>query len=247
MIQEILSICTPSEINDCITDILHILKQKDFISHPYFKTSIKEVDQENMLLSQSIGTVRSSKYAEILKKTDKYRDRMLSGLTQVSRASMLRGDEDIAKNATEVYRIIKAHGLDLRHKSYQSESAGIDSIVSELNSESMQAMIDTLPESKAFLVELASANQTFKKYFDENMAYKASIVKLNSPSIQVRIVRNLFNSKLVQFINMMSEIEPENFKTLANKIAPYTDKINLNAKLHKSRKKLAASEETAVN
>lgn len=247
MIQKVLSICTPSEINNCITDILHILKQEDFISHPYFKTSIQEIDQENTILSQSIGTVRSSKYAEILKKADKYRDRMLSGLTQVSRASMLRGDKNIAQKATEVYRVIKAHGLDLRHKSYQSESAGIDSLVSELNSESMQAMMNALPESKAFLVELAQANQTFKTYFDENMAHKASIVKLNSPSIQVRIVRNLFNLKLVQFINLMSEIEPENFKTLAKQIAPYTKKINLNAKLHKSRKKNEPSEEPAVN
>lgn len=237
MIQEVLSICTPSEINDCITDVLNILKQRDFISHPYFTTSIQEVDQENTILSQSIGTVRSSKYAEILKKSDKYRDRILSGLTQVSRGSMLRGDENIAKNATEVYRVIKAHGLDLRHKSYQSESAGIDSLVNELNSERMKPMMDTLPESKGFLLELASANQTFKNYFEENMAYKSSIVKLNSPSIQVRIVRHLFNSKLVQFINMMSEIEPEKFKTLTKQIAPYTEKINLNAKLHKSRKK----------
>lgn len=236
MIQEVLSYCSPNEINDCVNDSLSIINEKDWTGHAYFNSSLQEIDEENTKLSLSIGTVRSSKFAAILENDDDKRDRILNGLTQVTKASMLREDASAAEKAIEVYRTIKAHGLDLRNKSYQSESAGIDSLVNELNSEKMQPLVDALPETKAFLLELIPANEQFKSNFDENMAHKAGTEKLSSPSIQNKVVRNMFNSKIVKFVNMMCEIDPENFKTLAKKIAPYTEKINLNAKLRKSRK-----------
>jgi len=236
MVQEILSYCSPSEINDCVNDSLAIINEKGWTGQPYFNSSLQEVEQENKKLSLSIGTVRSSKFASILENDDYKRDRILSGLTQVTRASMLREDASVVEKATEVYRVIKAHGLDLRNKSYQSESAGIDSLLNELNSEKMKAMVDALPETKAFLLELIPANEQFKSNFDENMAHKADTEKLSSPSIQKKVVRNLFNTKIVKYVNLMSEIDPEKFKTLSKKIEPYTERINLNAKARRTKK-----------
>lgn len=247
MIQEVLSICTPSEITDCVNDTLNIINVKDWTGQPYFKASLQEAGDENTKLSLSIGTVRSSKFSEILENSDNKRDRILSGLTQVTKASMLREDADIAGKATEVYRVIKAHGLDLKNKNYQSESAGIDSLINELNSPSMKPMVDSLPESKAFLFELMPANENFKSNFDESMAQKAGTEILNSPSIQKRVVRDIFNTKIIQFVNMMREVDPENFNEIAKKIEPYTEKINLNAKLRRSRKSHTPSTEPEVN
>lgn len=236
MIQEILSYCSPSETNDCVNDSLALLKKMDWTSQAYFNESIQAIDQENNKLSLAIGTVRSSKFASILDEADTTRDRLLTGLTQVTKASMLRQDSLIAESATEVYRVIKAHGLDLKRQGYQSESAGIDSLTHELNSTKMKIMIDILPESKAFLSELVPANEQFKSDFDESMTHKAEIEKLDSPSIQKKLIRDLFNTKIVRFVNMMSDVDPETFAGIAKKIAPYTEKINLTAKIRKSRK-----------
>jgi len=159
---------------------------------------------------------------------------------------MLRQDASVVEKATEVYRTIKAHGLDLKHKSYQSESAGIDSLINELSSERMKPMLDALPETKAFLLELKPANDQFKNNYDQNMAHKSGIEKLSSPSIQKKVVREKFNAKVVKFINMMCEIDPENFKELAKKIEPYTEKINMNAKARRSRKTYGTSVEPEI-
>ena len=236
MIQDVLSYCSPSEINDCVKDSLIILKASDWTAHTYFNSSIQELDLENNKLSIAIGTVRSSKYASILEKADNLRDRLLAGLTQASRASMLRQDNLVAASATEVYRVIKAHGLNLRHQGYQSESAGIDSLGNELSSDKMKSMLDVLPESKAFLQELISANEQFKSDFDASMAHKAEIEKMDSPYIQKKRVRNLFNTKILRFMNMMADVDPETFAPIAKKLTPYTEKINLTAKTRKSRK-----------
>lgn len=236
MIQDILSYCSPSETNDCIGDSLTILKKTDFTAHTYFHNSIQETDQENQKLSLVIGTVRSSKYAAILEEADNTRDRLLMGLTQLVKACMLREDKLVAEAATEVYRVIKAHGLNLRYQGYQSESAGIDSLVNELNSDRMKALIDTLPDSKAFLQELVIANEQFKNDFEESMAHKAEIEKLNSPSIQKKLIRDLFNTKIVRFVNMMADVDPATFAPIAKQLAPYTEKINTTAKARKSRK-----------
>jgi len=247
MIQEIFSYCSPSEINDCVTDSLAILIKDDWTKQAYFNSSIQEVAEENKKLSLSIGTVRSSKFAELLENDDSTRDRLLTGLTQVTKASMLRKDSLVAESATEVYRVIKAHGLDLKHKSYQSESAGIDSLANELNTDRMKAHLDALPESKAFLMELIPVNEQFKSHFDQKMAHKAEIEKLNSPTVQKKLVRELFNKKVVRFINMMSDVDPERFSPVTKKLAPYTEKINMIAKSRKSRKEQEPTAEPETN
>ncbi len=236
MIQDILSYCSPSETNDCISDSLTILNKNDFTAHPYFHNSIQEIAEENEKLSRVIGTVRSSKYAAILEEDDNTRDRLLMGLTQVVKACMLREDKPTAEAATEVYRAVKAHDLNLRYQGYQSESAGIDSLVNELNTDRMKALIDILPECKAFLLELIAANEHFKHDFDACMAHKAEIEKLNSPSIQKKMIRHLFNTKIVRYVNMMADVDPASFATIAKQLAPYTEKINTTAKARKSRK-----------
>jgi len=242
MIQEILSYCSPSEINDYVSDSLAILKRIDLTTHTYLADSIKEVDQDNGNLSLSIGTVHSSKFAAILEKNDNTRDRLLMGLTQVTKTCILREEKITSASATEVYRVIKAHGLNLRYQGYQSESAGIDSLVNELNSDKMKSMIDALPESKAFLQELIAANGQFKFDFDASMAHKAEIEKLDAPSVQKKLVRHLFNTKVIRFVNLMSDIDSATFTPIAKKIAPYTEKINLTAKSRRSRKE----QETAI-
>lgn len=247
MIQEILSYCSPNEINDCVSDSLAILKEKNWTEQTYFNSYIQATDQKNKDLSLSIGTVRSSRFTSILKKDDNTRGRLLGGLTQVTKTSMLREDAGVVGNATEVYRTIKAHGLDLKRKSYQSESAGIDSLINELNSEKMKALVDTLPETKSFLLELIPANEQFKSNFDKSMDHKANLLKLASPSIQKKVVRELFNTKIVRFLNMMCEIDPLTFADLVKKIAPYTEKINFTAKSRRSRKTQDASVEAEVN
>lgn len=247
MIQEIKYYCSPSQINDCTTDCLTILKPIDLTAHTYFHNSIQEIDQENKKLSLAIGTVRSSKFALILEDADNMRDRLLMGLTQVTKASMLREEKLIADNATEGYRIIKAHGLNLKRQSYQSESAGLDSLVNELSSDKMKAIIDTLPESKAFLQELISANEQFKSDFEKSMAHKSEIEKLNSPTIQGRLIRELFNTKVVRFVNIMLEVDAPTFAPIAKMLAPYTEKINTTAKASRSRKEQEPTIETKAN
>ncbi len=247
MIQEILSYCSPEQINDCVNDSLAILKRTDWTAHIYLNNAIQEIDQENEKLSLAIGTVRSSKFALILEEDDNARDRLLMGLTQVTKASMLRKNKIKAESAIEVYRVIKAHGLNLKRKGYQSESAGIDSLVNELNSDKMKRSIDALPESKAFLQELVSANEQFKDNFDMSMAHKAEIEKLDAPSVQKKLIRHLFNTKVVRFINMMSEVDTATFTPIAKQLAPYTGNINLAAKSRKSRKEQEPTVEPEAN
>ena len=236
MIQEIKSYCSPNQINDCVTDCLTILNPLDFTAHTYLQTAIEEVNQENNKLSLAIGTVHSSKFAEILGSADNTRDRLLRGLNLVTKASTLREEKLVSASATEVYRVLKAHGLDLHRQSYQSESAGIDSLVNELNSEKMKATLDILPESKAFLNELNMANEQFKSEFEKSMTHKSEMDKLTAPSTQKKTVRHIFNNKVIRFLNMMTEVDAETFVPIAKKLAPYTEKINITAKSRKSRR-----------
>ncbi len=100
---------------------------------------------------------------------------------------------------------------------------------------------------KALLKELIAANGQFKNDFDASMAHKAEIEKLDAPSVQKKLVRHLFNNKVVRFVNMMADIDPATFAPIAKKIAPYTEKINLTAKSSISRKEQDAAVEPEVN
>ena len=136
-----------------------INRHKDVINAPALLSAWQDkIAQEAAIYKW----IRSSEFTAKKAEIDRERDRVLSGITGMLHAYEKHFDPAIRDKARHVLRLIDNYH-NLEHSGYDSETAGIDSILEKL------AGSDYLPDVQAlalgqWLTELARLNTLFKRY-----------------------------------------------------------------------------------
>ena len=105
---------------------------------------------------------RSSEFTEKKAKTDRERDRILKGITDLLYAYKKHCDPSLRNNAWHVQHLIDNwHGLE--HFGYDAETAAVDSILAILNGSDYIPDVQAL-HLESWLTELARLNTLFKSY-----------------------------------------------------------------------------------
>jgi hypothetical protein len=106
--------------------------------------------------------MRSSEFTEKKAEVDRERDTILSGIMDALHSFSKHFNPSIRDNAKHVLNLVNNYG-DLTHAGYDAETAGIDSIVTKLNSADYLAAVHAL-HLEAWLTELDRLNSLFKEY-----------------------------------------------------------------------------------
>jgi hypothetical protein len=109
--------------------------------------------------------LRKSEYTEKKAEADHARDRILLGITGIVNANMKHFDPSIRDNANHVHNLLANYG-DLTHAGYDAETAGIDSIITRLNSADYLLAVQNLGLTP-WITELGNQNTLFKSYVDD--------------------------------------------------------------------------------
>jgi hypothetical protein len=126
--------------------------------------------------------IRRSEYTEKKAEADYNRDRIYTGVMEIVRANMKHFDPSIRDSAGHVNNLLENYG-DLIHAGYDSETAGINSIVTRLNGSDYSLAVQNLGLA-AWVKELASQNALFKSYVEET-----SQEQFEKPEISPRTAR----------------------------------------------------------
>jgi hypothetical protein len=109
--------------------------------------------------------IRRSEYTEKKAEADYNRDRVYTGILEIVRANLKHFDPSLRDNAAHVYNLLENYG-DLTHAGYDAETAGIDSIVTRLNSSDYNSAVQNLGLAP-WVTELDNRNVVFKSYVDD--------------------------------------------------------------------------------
>ena len=117
---------------------------------------------------------------------DERRDKALVGLRAVTESYTYHYDESIAKAAAELNGIIASHGTNLQRLSYQEETAVINSIVKDFETEpEAQAAVTALTLAD-WVNELKESNASFSVKYLDRVGEAAQNPSANIPELRTK-------------------------------------------------------------
>jgi hypothetical protein len=140
---------------------------------------------------------RVSEFTEKKATADHNRDNRIKGLTATVRAATKHFDPVISGHAKHVLNLIKNYG-DLAHADYDAETAGIDSLLSKLNSDDYTLSVQTL-NIAPWLTELEQYNNLFKTF-----ATGTESEELKKPAGSAKSIRKASDESLRKIINRIN-------------------------------------------
>lgn len=237
-----------SELNDHSTSVVEVVRDSG-VEDPTLTEITDTLSTENDSLSVAIKQERKSKYTELLKILDKLRDNWYKCLKGHALADISCPDFPIAVAAQSVFRIIKNHGVNLHNKSYEKQSALLESLFKDLDKAPMQAHLETLA-----LVTKYKALKAAQKEFKTTYLERSTTESVKEPVIAASIVQKIVKNSLelvIDFINIniMVSTKKASFEPLAKAVDHLVDNINtkIRARITAENKKKEEKERSKKN
>jgi hypothetical protein len=126
--------------------------------------------------------------------------------------------------ADTLLRIIKSHGTNITHASYEKESALLDSILGEFEKPIPSAALVTL-NLTTLAGELKAAQTQFKALYQQSATLESGKANVVAPtSIRKETIAVL--NTIVDYLNVMYTVSPRVYNSLTNKIAELVNSLN---------------------
>ena len=143
--------------------------------------------------------IRRSEYTEKKAEADHSRDGIYLGIAEIVRANLRHFDPSVRDSALHVYNLLENYG-DLTHAGYDAETAGIDSVVTRLNSSAYLPAVQSLGLAP-WVAELANLNALFKSYVDDTAQEQ-----IDKPDIKPQTARRETDAALRQITRRVSAL-----------------------------------------
>jgi hypothetical protein len=176
--------------------------------------------------------IRRSEYTVKKAEADSARDSIYSGISSLVHTNLRHFDPAIRDSAKHVYNLLENYG-DLVNADYDAETAGINSVVTRLNSADYILAVQALGIGP-WLVELANQNALFRSYVDD-----AVEEQVNKPSITFRQARRETDDTLRRIttrVNSLIDLNGiETYAAFVEKFNVHTNRYNNLTREHYGR------------
>jgi len=192
-------------------------------------------------LELSVGMDKGSVFTILIAQDDDLRDKCFKAFKTYVEACLLRDNEDWNVAGELLWRIINNHGLYLHVESYSKESALLDKLIVELETNAKAQTAIELIKGEEWFSEMKSARDRYKGHWDERREEQAN--KPNSESEQARKAIRIKSQNLFQFIDLMNISEGgETWLTLIHNINEEIVKSNTITKARITRRENSKEE-----
>ena len=175
---------------------------------------------------------RRSDYTEKKAEADRNRDEVFTGIVGIVRANLRHFNPAIRDSASHVFNLLDNYG-DLTHAGYDAETAGIDSVVTRLNSEAYAISVQRLGLAY-WVAELDNRNTQFKGYVDDTAQEQ-----IDKPDISPQTARRETDEALRKITKRVSALIDLNggdsYAAFAEELNVLTDHYNTLVREHYGR------------
>ena len=227
--------CDSNEINTLGINIEHQLGLNDWTADTILSHLIAQLKTENKALSTSIQFARGGQGHKTLQTKDAVVDKHFVCLKQFVSANRYLSDENIANNATAVWKIISSHNLNLHKLSYERQLALTHALIRNLEDEKVKPWIESMIGVSDRVAELKASTASFEMHFRNMKEELAGMEETIAPSTQKNTIRNLINNHLLPYLNNASQVMPEKYEEINKIILEHIDGINTKARARKTR------------
>lgn len=216
--EKVLDITQPLTANDSKFGNLHVKTRKIF----------------DRLVKNKKSTLKSSFTGDLLL-ADKYRGSGFVCFRDITHGMSVSLIEDIQVKAIKIYAIIEKHGVKIYRLGYQSETASLLALFTELDK----------PENQQLLTDLGLLIY-YKSLKDAEIAFNSISVQKSDEKTTISdeseaatiVLQELLPAltSLVAMLQLYSELEPDPWENVYKKVVTYITETNTVARARKTRK-----------
>lgn len=212
-----------AEANDVITQVLSASTAYDFSSEPEFVAFLADMGTLNQELKISLYRIKTESDLEDL---DHIRDSETDKLFKLVEGYTAHPVVEIKEAADKVERILRHYGLSIIYKSYSEQSALTESLLEDLDAESLGESLSVMTGCSELIENLRNAQDAFE---EKRIAYEAekgkeSILR-TATEIKNELVK-MFNNKFIVYLNGAVVFKSALFGEYANTVKEVIDTLN---------------------
>lgn len=219
----LLSYIQSPELNDHSTHVVKLVQDSN-IADPNLTKFNETLSAENIKLTQALNRERKSKFTGLLAALDNRRDNNFKCLKGHTEADTFNEDSVISAAAKRIFRIFENHGLRLFALSYERESAALNSLFMDLDTDAMQADLAILGLVDKYAAT-KNAQIAFSTAYEERSADASTKDTIIPAYLSHRSVKKSLKT-VTDYINMLVHAGNESFAPLARAIDDLTKIIN---------------------
>ncbi len=224
--EQIVIKCKAKEVQNIAQNILLEIKKRDLASDTFITILSQRIEEENELLTKTLGQIGSSDFTVEMAAKDAVFDRDFICLEQFVEANLYMRDKEIAANARKVWNVFAANDLKLYIQSYESQISSFNSLIKELDSDEIKPLLkslvgvsDCLDLVKSSAKEVAETYSRMQRISDEQM-------ELIAPLAQQKIIREIINNDLLPYLNVMANVNKEVYGDIKQVVDAYVGDLN---------------------
>jgi hypothetical protein len=224
--EQIVTKCKAKEVQYIAQNILLEIKRNDWSSDTFITILSQRIEEENELLSKTIGQIGSSEFTEEMAAKDAIFDRDFICLEQFVEANLYMRDKHVAANARKVWNVFAVNDPKLYIQSYESQIASFNSLIKELDSDEIKPLLDSmvgvsdcLGLVKSSAKDLAETYRKMKQISDEQMEFIA-------PMTQQKIIREIINNDLLPYLNVMATVNKDVYGDIKQFVVGHIKDLN---------------------
>lgn len=231
----ILSYCDANEISSIAGNTLFELRKKEWTADVLIPGIISSLETENRMLLNSIGDIRSNKYTAQLMEVDSRFNRSFVCLKHFVSANTWMPYEDIVQTAEGIWKIIEAHDVNLHRLGYEKQIVLTDSLLENFEKEEVKEQLLSLVGVSDCVNQIKSTIIELKTLYREAKESDASKEVRIAPSVQKNTVKEIINNELLPYLEVMTKVNPEEYKETTLVIKEYIESINTKARMRRNR------------
>jgi len=224
--EQIVIKCKAKEVQNIAQNILLEIKKRDLASDTFITILSQRIEEENELLTKTLGQIGSSDFTVEMAAKDAVFDRDFICLEQFVEANLYMRDKEIAANARKVWNVFAANDLKLYIQSYESQISSFNALIKELDSDEIKPLLkslvgvsDCLDLVKLSAKEVAETYMRMHRISDEQMESIA-------PLAQQKIIREIINNDLLPYLNVMANVNKEVYGDIKQVVDAYVGDLN---------------------
>jgi hypothetical protein len=239
---KILSKCDADETKHISISTLSVLNEIDLSTNTYLSDIKSKLVAETNTLSAALSVERKHEFTKELVVLDEKFDRRVICVKKFIESNTYSSNETIAKNAEKVLDKMASFDLAFYNLGYEKELARAFSLIEEYDKPEMKPLVESLVGVTIPLAELKTVATELNTLYLKNLDVQALKEKSIPSTIQKKVVINLFNDKLLPYLMVMAQVQPDEFGEVYAKITHYIETINTKIRTRRNR---TTSEEEA--
>lgn len=241
---KLLSTCSANEAFDASTNCLSVLAQKDFSADLTLTFISSNIKGKSNILFDSIGIEKKSEFTKEISDLDTVFDDSLICFKNFVDANMSFSDADKVEKANKIWAKIKAKNPYMYQLGYEEQMTQALSLFSDLDTEEYQTMMIGLFGVSESYELTKTAHSNLQNLYRKGQEIKALKVNVIPSNVIRKDVVEVINTKLIPYLHIMADNQPELYGETYTKISHYIQLVNTKIRTRRSR---AANEEEVVS